>query len=143
MKRILLFLLLAMICTFGTCNYSFAQESITLDRQTAESALKAIELVPKLEAEIVELKKLNKELELQKTTPCSISIRDAERLIVAIPLGEPDDTKAVIKARGEQRKLVKMLIINTVKSQCNWQSPEPFWKTLLKYAPIAAAVLLK
>jgi hypothetical protein len=143
MKALLYVLIFAIALLLGTCRFSMAQDEIALPRDVAEKSLKALELVPKLENEIVELKKLVKELESQKHTPCSIAIADAERLIVAIPLGEPTDTKGITKARKEQRKLVKTLILNSVKSQCNWQNSPKWYFELLKLSPIAAAIVFK
>ncbi len=143
-KKILFIIILSISFVLGSCTPVYAQNGdISLPRETAGSALKALKLVPALESEITELKKLVKELEAQKVTPCSVALADAERLIVAIPFGEPTDTKAMQSARKEQRKLVKTLIVNSVKSQCQWRDSPKWYLELLKFAPLAGAILLK
>lgn len=134
------FLIIIFICAFSL--FGFGQE-ISLPRDVAEKALKAIELVPKLEAENEQLKKLVSELESAKLTPCVIAINNFSEAMNKLPMPSADNSKIANKEIIRFRKQTHELLKRSVQSQCNWQDSPKWYLDILKLTPIALAVLLK
>jgi ABC-type xylose transport system substrate-binding protein len=124
-----------------TVTNSFGQ-TIELPRESAEKALRALETLPKVEAENVELKKLVKEMESAKLTPCAILINNFSDVMLKLPMPSSDSSKAENKAIFQLRKQTHDILKRSIQAECKWQS-NSIWKELLKIAPIAAAILLK
>jgi hypothetical protein len=141
MKKLFYILIFAIAFTLGSVNFAYCQE-ISLSRESAEKALRALELVPKLENQVVELNKLVKELEQSKLTPCVIAINSFSDVMLKLPMPSSDNSKAENKAIFQLRKQTHDILKRSIQAECKWQS-NSIWKELLKIAPIAAAILLK
>lgn len=143
MKKIIYIIVFLTALCFGSCLNAKAQSEISLPRDVAEKALKSLELQPKLETENAELRKLVRELQEAKQTSCSIAITAVKEDLTFWHqkfLEAPIDTqKEVKKTLGQRRKEGSLII----QKQCGLNPAPSWWKELLRYAPIAAAVLVK
>ena len=143
MKKLIYILIFAMAFLLGTCHYVYAQNDILIPRDVAEKALKALELVPKLENQIVELNKLVKDLESSKQTVCSVSIQSATNDLILWHQKFESATSETRKEVGKTLKQRRKLAERSIKAQCNIPNNKSLFEYVLQYAPIAVAIFLK
>ena len=107
-----------------------AQEEVSLPRDVAEKALKALELVPVLEDKIEKLETEITELERAKLTPCTIAQEKVkndlvfwlDRYAAAGEAERPQIEKVIRDLRRTSKKLLA--------AQCDYAERSDFMKTL-------------
>lgn len=111
---------------------SFAQETVVLDRETAEKALKAVELNPVLNKQIEDLTLENAKLKAQALPPCQVVINFYTEKMLALPMKASDNSKEENKRIDLIRKDVRKFLLNDIKKTCGLQDSPKWYDTALK-----------
>lgn len=119
----------------------FSQETVTLDRDTAEKALKAIELNPVLNKQIEDLTKQVKNL--QTLSPCQTSIDFYTNRMLTLPMKASDNSKEENKRIDKLRKDVRDVLLQDVKRLCGYKDSPNLIEQILKIVPLVVIALAR
>lgn len=111
---------------------AFTQEVVTLDRETAEKALKAVELNPILNKQIEDLTLENAKLKASLLPPCQIVINFYTEKMLALPMKASDNSKEENKRIDIIRKDTRKFLLNDIKKVCGFQDSPKWYDTALK-----------
>lgn len=134
MKNLLFISIISLVLFFGVSNvYS---QDITLPRDVAETALKAMELVPAYENKIKALEVTVSELKAQQKTPCSIAMESVKGTLLQFELLDtsklsPEDAKQARKLREKTYGFLKKNSSRVLQSQCGY-TVQNKWEMVLK-----------
>jgi hypothetical protein len=139
-KLLLLTILLTILALSGKA------QDVSLPRDVAESALKALELVPQLETRITTLEKVNKELNEAKQTPCTIAQEKVKQdLTYWLNQYQVKSSKSTVgSSEKELRKILKFTRKNgqrAIQAQCGFNHKSVWsnvWDGVKTAAPFAA-----
>lgn len=135
---IVFFILIGTICTYS--------QDVSLPRDVAEKALKAIELIPALEAENEALRNQVQKLKDSQQTPCSIAINAIKNNLLLLEnintnnLSERDAIY-VLKMRKKTYNLFRKSSNKILQSQCNYKDENKLNQILLNLIPLSVLFL--
>jgi hypothetical protein len=134
---------LILITIFVFCSGGFAlAQDVSLPRETAETALKALEENPILKAKIAELEKQNKALADAQRTPCTLA---QERLKSDLIFWINEFKTADDLTKRQITKIIKQTRKTgerSVKTQCGVKDADISFADVLKVAAGIAPILI-
>ncbi|HRH46566.1 MAG TPA: hypothetical protein PKY82_33290 [Pyrinomonadaceae bacterium] len=133
-------LLVAIFIQFILVCSVFAQSEADIANQRLD---KTLTLLQQRDQEIADLKKLVIKLEESKLTPCVVAINSFSDSYLKLPLPSADNSNAENKEIIKLRKQMSEIWKKSVQAQCNWKDSPKWYLEILKYSPIALAILLK
>lgn len=114
----------------------FSQETVTLDRETAEKALKAVELNPILNKQVEDLTQQVKNL--QQLSPCQASINFYTDRMLNLPMRASDNSKEENKRIDRLRKDVSGVLLQDTQRLCGYKDSPNLFQELMKLIPLIA-----
>lgn len=122
-------------------------QDISLPRDVAEKALKAIEIVPALQLENENLKNEISVLKASQQTPCSLAINSITKNLLNLENINTSkltkkDAKYVRKMRDKTYKFLKNNSNNILQSQCNYKEKDKLQDFLKLVLPLSLLLLI-